>query len=217
MTDMINYYKKIPKKFLNNVPNPQYKQHLIKTPMRLICSAPSGSGKSTLASHLLTNISSLSFSVSSTTRAMRKNEVHGVNYYFISNDEFKKNIDDQNFVEWEQVYNNDYKGTLKSEIDRLVSNGKNIIFDVDVVGGLNLKKYFGKNSLSIFVDVPSFKDLEKRLKKRGTDLKENIEERLQKAKLETVEKEKFDVIIMNDNIEKSKIEILDIVNKFLKE
>ena len=183
----------------------------------IIISAPSGSGKSTLASHLLTNISSLSFSVSSTTRAMRKNEVHGVNYYFISNHEFKKNIDDQNFVEWEQVYNNDYKGTLKSEIDRLVSNGKNIIFDVDVVGGLNLKKYFGKNSLSIFVDVPSFKDLEIRLKKRGTDLKENIEERLQKAKLETVEKEKFDVIIMNDNIEKSKIEILDIVNKFLKE
>ena len=183
----------------------------------IIISAPSGSGKSTLASHLLTNISSLSFSVSSTTRAMRKNEVHGVNYYFISNDEFKKNIDDQNFVEWEQVYNNDYKGTLKSEIDRLVSNGKNIIFDVDVVGGLNLKKYFGKNSLSIFVDVPSFKDLEKRLKKRGTDQKENIDERLQKAKSETVEKEKFYVIIMNDNIEKSKIEILGIVNKFLKE
>ena len=183
----------------------------------IIISAPSGSGKSTLASHLLTKISSLSFSVSSTTRTIRKNEVHGVNYYFISNDEFKKNIDDQNFVEWEQVYNNDYKGTLKSEIDRLVSNGKNIIFDVDVVGGLNLKKYFGKNSLSIIVDVPSFRDLEKRLKKRGTDLKENIEERLQKAKSETVEKEKFDVIIMNDNIEKSKIEILDIVNKFLKE
>ena len=183
----------------------------------IIISAPSGSGKSTLASHLLTNISSLSFSVSSTTRAMRKNEVYGVNYYFVSNDEFKKNIDDQNFVEWEQVYNNDYKGTLKSEIDRLVSKGKNIIFDVDVVGGLNLKKYFGKNSLSIFVDVQSFKDLEKRLIKRGTDLKENIEERLQKAKSETVEKEKFDVIIMNDNIEKSKIEILDIVNKFLKE
>ena len=146
----------------------------------IIISAPSGSGKSTLTSHLLINISSLSFSVSSTTRAMRKNEVHGVNYYFISNDEFKKNIDNQNFVEWEQVYNNDYKGTLKSEIDRLVSNGKNIIFDVDVVGGLNLKKYFRKKSLSIFVDVPSFKDLEKRLKKRGTDLKENIEERLQK-------------------------------------
>ena len=183
----------------------------------IIISAPSGSGKSTLASYLLTNISSLSFSVSSTTRTRRKNEVHGVNYYFISNDEFKKNIDDQNFVEWEQVYNDDYKGTLKSEIDRLVSNGKNIIFDVDVVGGLNLKKYFGEKSLSIFIDVPSFIDLEKRLTKRGTDLKENSEERLQKAKLETVEKEKFDVIIMNDNIEKSKIEILDIVNKFLKE
>jgi len=183
----------------------------------IIISAPSGSGKSTLASHLLTNISSLSFSVSSTTRTMRKNEVHGVNYYFISNDEFKKNIDDQNFVEWEQVYNNDYKGTLKSEIDRLVSNGKNIIFDVDVVGGLNLKKYFGKNSLSIFVDVPSFKDLEKYLIIVYLINKTLETYNLQKAKLETVEKEKFDVIIMNDNIEKSKIEILDIVNKFLKE
>jgi guanylate kinase len=181
----------------------------------IIISAPSGSGKSTLASYLLSNISSLSFSVSSTTRKIRSNEIDGVDYYFISNKEFKENIEKQNFVEWQQVYNSDYKGTLKTEINRLVSKGKHIIFDVDVVGGLNLKKYFGKDSLSIFIDVPSFKVLENRLNIRGTELKENIQERLNKAKKEILEKEKFDVIIMNDNIEKSKNEIFDLVSKFL--
>lgn len=181
----------------------------------IIISAPSGSGKSTLASYLLSNISSLSFSVSSTTRKIRSNEIDGVDYYFISNKEFKENIEKQNFVEWQQVYNSDYKGTLKSEIKRLVSKGKHIIFDVDVVGGLNLKKYFGKDSLSIFIDVPSFKVLGNRLNIRGTELKENIQERLNKAKKEILEKEKFDVIIMNDNIEKSKNEIFDLVSKFL--
>ena len=183
----------------------------------IIISAPSGSGKSTLSFLLLSHIPSLSFSVSSTTRKIRSNEIDGVNYYFISDKKFKENIDKQNFVEWQQVYNNDYKGTLKSEINRLVSKGKNIIFDVDVVGGLNLKKYFGKDSLSIFIEVPSFKDLENRLNTRGTELKEDIRERLNKAKKEILEKEKFDVIIMNDNIEKSKSEVLEIVNKFLKE
>lgn len=181
----------------------------------IIISAPSGSGKSTLASYLLSNISSLSFSVSSTTRKIRSNEIDGVDYYFISNKEFKENIEKQNFVEWQQVYNSDYKGTLKTEINRLVSKGKHIIFDVDVVGGLNLKKYFGKDSLSIFIDVPSFKVLGNRLNIRGTELKENIQERLNKAKKEILEKEKFDVIIMNDNIEKSKNEIFDLVSKFL--
>ena len=152
----------------------------------IIISAPSGSGKSTLASHLLSNIPSLSFSVSSTTREKRKNEIHGKNYYFISSKDFKENINKENFVEWEQVYNDDYKGTLKSEVERLVSQGKNIIFDVDVVGGINLKKYFGDDSLSIFIEVPSLKDLEERLMRRGTDLKEQIEERINKAKIEII-------------------------------
>lgn len=183
----------------------------------IIISAPSGSGKSTLASHLLSNIPSLSFSVSSTTREKRKNEIHGKNYYFISSKKFKENINKENFVEWEQVYNDDYKGTLKSEVERLVSQGKNIIFDVDVVGGINLKKYFGDDSLSIFIEVPSLKDLEERLIRRGTDLKEQIEERINKAKIEISEKEKFDIIIMNDNIQKSKKDILEKVTKFLEE
>ena len=183
----------------------------------IILSAPSGSGKSTLAAHLLSHIESLSFSISSTTRNIRKNEKNGVDYYFISNKEFMQNINNDNFIEWEQVYNDDYKGTLKSEIDRLVKQNKNIIFDVDVVGGLNLKKYFGIDSLSIFVDVPSIDDLKIRLLERGTDLKENIQERLSKAKKETSLKNNFDVIIMNDNIIKARNEILKIVTKFLSE
>ena len=183
----------------------------------IILSAPSGSGKSTLATYLLSEIGSLSFSISSTTREMRKNEKNGIDYYFITYDEFKKNIDEGNFIEWEQVYNNDFKGTLKSEISRLVNEKKNIIFDVDVVGGLNLKKYFGKDSLSIFIDVPSVEDLENRLLRRGTDSKKNIQERLRKAKKEISLKNNFDLIIMNDNILKSKNIILRDVNKFLSE
>ena len=183
----------------------------------IILSAPSGSGKSTLATYLLSEIGSLSFSISSTTREMRKNEKNGIDYYFITNDEFKKNIDEGNFIEWEQVYNNDFKGTLKSEIKRLVDEKKNIIFDVDVVGGLNLKKYFGKDSLSIFIDVPSVDDLENRLLRRGTDSKKNIQERLRKAEKEISLKNNFDLIIMNDNILKSKNIILRDVNKFLSE
>ena len=183
----------------------------------IILSAPSGSGKSTLATYLLSEIGSLSFSISSTTREMRKNEKDGINYYFITYEEFKKNIDEGNFIEWEQVYNNDFKGTLKSEIKRLVDEKKNIIFDVDVVGGLNLKKYFGKDSLSIFIDVPSVEDLENRLLRRGTDSKKNIQERLRKAEKEISLKNNFDLIIMNDNILKSKNIILRDVNKFLSE
>ena len=183
----------------------------------IILSAPSGSGKSTLATYLLSEIGSLSFSISSTTREMRKNEKNGIDYYFITYDEFKKNIDEGNFIEWEQVYNNDFKGTLKSEIKRLVDEKKNIIFDVDVVGGLNLKKYFGKDSLSIFIDVPSVEDLENRLLRRGTDSKKNIQERLRKAEKEISLKNNFDLIIMNDNILKSKNIILRDVNKFLSE
>ena len=183
----------------------------------IILSAPSGSGKSTLVTYLLSEIGSLSFSISSTTREMRKNEKDGIDYYFITYDEFKKNIDEGNFIEWEQVYNNDFKGTLKSEIKRLVDEKKNIIFDVDVVGGLNLKKYFGKDSLSIFIDVPCVEDLENRLLRRGTDSKKNIQERLRKAEKEISLKNNFDLIIMNDNILKSKNIILRDVNKFLSE
>ena len=181
----------------------------------IILSAPSGSGKSTLASYLLENLKSLSFSVSSTTREIRKNEKEGIDYYFISKDEFNEHIKNNEFIEWEQVYNDDFKGTLKSEIKRLTNKNKNIIFDVDVVGGLNLKKYFGKDSLSIFIDVPSLSDLEARLIKRGTDTKSKIKERVNKAKIEISHKEKFDEKIMNSDIKKASKDILNVVIKFL--
>jgi len=181
----------------------------------IILSAPSGSGKSTLASYLIENIKSLSFSVSSTTRKIRKNEIHGINYYFISKDKFNNHIKNGDFIEWEQVYSDDFKGTLKNEIKRLLDNDKNIVFDVDVVGGLNLKEYFGRDSLSIFIDVPSSKDLKSRLNKRGTDSENKIKERLEKAKVEISQKDRFDVIIMNSDIKKACKDILDVVIKFI--
>ena len=181
----------------------------------IIISAPSGSCKSTLVSYLLQKIDSLSFSVSSTTRKRRKTEQHGIHYYFITKNEFDNHINKNDFIEWEQVYNNDYKGTLKSEIKRLTDKNKNVIFDVDVIGGLNLKKYFGKDALSIYIDVPNLKSLEDRLNLRGTDLQEKIKERLNKAKIEASQKNKFDVVIMNENIDSACEKISSIVNEFL--
>ena len=128
----------------------------------IILSAPSGSGKSTIASFLLNEIESLSFSVSSTNRKKRKNENEGIDYYFISREKFKSHIESDDFIEWEEVYINHYKGTLKSEIDRLIKEKRNIIFDVDVSGGINLKKYFGNNALSVFIDVPNLEILKKK-------------------------------------------------------
>ena len=181
----------------------------------IILSAPSGSGKSTIASFLLHEIESLSFSVSATNRKKRINENEGIDYYFISREKFESHIESNDFIEWEQVYNNDYKGTLKSEIKRLTDKNKNVIFDVDVIGGLNLKKYFGKDALSIYIDVPNLKSLEDRLNLRGTDLQENIKERLNKAKIEASQKNKFDVVIMNENIDSACEKISSTVNKFL--
>ena len=182
-----------------------------------IISAPSGSGKSSLANFLLSKENSLAFSISSTTRRKRKYEVHGKDYYFISNDEFENHIALNNFIEWEQVYKGDFKGTLKSEIKRLTDNGKNIIFDVDVIGGLNLKKYFGDDALSIYVDVPSFDILEKRLKSRGSEVVKEIDERIEKAKFEITQKEYFDVVLMNDEFDKASLKIYEIIKNFLRE
>ena len=181
----------------------------------IILSAPSGSGKSTLASYLLSKIKNLSFSVSCTTRKMRKSEKNGIDYYFISKEEFMDHVKDNKFIEWEKVYLDDYKGTLISEINRLKKEGKHIIFDVDVVGGINLKNYFKDDALSIFVDVPSLITLKNRLNDRGLDSKTNINERLQKAKKELKEKGKFDKIIMNDNLKLASIELFRTVKKFI--
>ena len=193
------------------------KEKLILNSKYFIISAPSGSGKSSLANFLLGKERSLAFSISSTTRKKRESEVHGKDYYFITKDEFKNHIDSNNFIEWEQVYKDDYKGTLKSEIKRLVDAGKHIIFDVDVVGGINLKKYFGDDALSIYVDVPSFDILEKRLKSRGSEVVKEIDERIEKAKFEITQKEYFDVILMNDEFDKASLKIYEIIKNFLRE
>jgi|TARA_B110000438_G_scaffold55972_2_gene56105 guanylate kinase len=181
----------------------------------IIISAPSGSGKSTIASFLLKNINTLSFSVSTTTRAKRKNEKDGIDYYFINKIKFNNHLKKGDFVEWEEVYEGDYKGTLKSEIDRLLNKNKNIIFDVDVKGGLNLKKYFGDNSLSVFLDVPNLLTLKDRLQKRGSETEKSINERIEKSKQEILLKDEFDVVILNDKIDQTKKEILSVINNFI--
>ena len=185
--------------------------------MILIFSAPSGAGKSTLINFLLTRRHDLEFSVSATTRAPRGQEEHGKEYYFITNPEFEKLINDEQLVEWQQVYNGTYYGTLKSEIARIESSGHHVVFDVDVKGGINLKRIFGDNAHSIFVAPPSVAELRKRLIGRATDSPEKIEERVAKATIEMEDAQYFDSVIVNDNLEKAKVELLNEVATFLDE
>lgn len=181
----------------------------------LIFSAPSGSGKSTIVNHLLTQNLNLAFSVSATSRAPRGSEQHGVEYYFHSPEEFRTRIGNDEFLEYEEVYKDCFYGTLKAPIEKQLSEGKNVIFDVDVVGGVNIKKYYGERALSIFIQPPSVEELRKRLVGRGTDAPEVIERRIEKAELELTFAEKFDVVIVNDNLEQAKAETLEVVTAFL--
>ena len=170
----------------------------------IIFCAPSGSGKTTLVKHLLTKYSNLGFSISACTRDKRgRNEVHGKDYYFLSIDEFQEKIKETAFVEWEEVYPGGYYGTLKSEVERLWAEGKTVIFDVDVKGGLKLKEYFGDNALAIFVKVPSSEELENRLRSRGTETEESLSKRLYKVKFEMTFQDRFDVVLLNDDLEDS--------------
>src|SRR5690349_16360956 len=170
----------------------------------LIFSAPSGSGKTTIVKHLLKSNPDLGFSISASTRDKRgRTEKNGQDYYFLSPAEFKKKIDNDEFVEWEEVYEGNFYGTLKSEIDRIWNEGKNVIFDVDVKGGLNLKKYFGDKALSIFVKVPSLDVLKARLHDRATETEEQLSRRLFKAKFEMSFQDQFDKVLVNENLEKS--------------
>jgi guanylate kinase len=170
----------------------------------LIFSAPSGSGKTTIVKHLLQHNSDLGFSISASTRDKRgRTEQHGKDYYFLTPDEFKKKIDSDEFIEWEEVYEGNFYGTLKSEIERLWSEGKNVIFDVDVKGGLSLKKYFGDKALAIFVKVPSLEVLKERLKDRGTESEESLSRRLFKAQFEMSFESQFDVVLVNEDREQS--------------
>lgn len=181
----------------------------------LIFSAPSGSGKTTLVKHLLQNMDNLCFSVSATSRAPRTGEIDGKDYYFISQEEFQKKIEHKEFLEWEEVYKGTCYGTLLSEVEQLRSDRKNVLFDVDVVGGLNIKKYYGDEALAVFVKAPSVEVLKQRLIVRSTDSMESIQKRIDKAEWEMSFEKDFDVVIVNDNLEKAQKEILYIVNCFL--
>jgi len=181
----------------------------------IIISAPSGAGKSTIASHLLASGLNLEFSVSATTRQPRGNEKNGKDYYFLTTEEFREKIKNGEFVEWEEVYEGQFYGTLKSELERIWNKGKNVLFDVDVKGGISLKNIFGPHALSVFIMPPSVEELEKRLIKRGTDSPEKIKIRVEKAKIEMKYADFFDVIIINDDLEKAKQEAYSVVSKFL--
>ena len=170
----------------------------------IIFCAPSGSGKTTIVKHLLSKYGNLGFSISACTRDKRgRNEENGKDYYFLSIHDFKERIDNEEFIEWQEVYPGAYYGTLKTEIERLWAEGKNVIFDVDVKGGVNLKNYFGDAALAIYVKVPSMEELERRLRSRGTDSEDSISRRLYKMKFEMEFQNRFDVILLNDDIETS--------------
>jgi guanylate kinase len=181
----------------------------------IIFSAPSGAGKTTIVHHLLNKIPKLEFSVSACSRPIRKDETHGVDYYFISVDDFKKKIENEEFVEWEEVYKDNFYGTLKTEIERIWKKGHHIIFDMDVVGGLNLKKQYGDQALAIFVMPPSIQHLEERLKMRETETTETIARRIGKAEVELLTADQFDKIILNDLLEHAFAEAEKIASEFL--
>lgn len=188
---------------------------MIKKGKLIILSAPSGSGKSTIVKHLLEEDLNLEFSISATSRAPRGEEKHGVEYYFFTPEEFKKRIENQEFVEWEEVYAGTFYGTLKSEVERITNNGNNVIFDVDVVGGVNIKKMYKKEALSIFIMPPSVEELRNRLNARGTDSPEAIEKRLAKAETELTYASQFDEVVVNDLLEVAQIEATEIIAGFL--
>jgi guanylate kinase len=181
----------------------------------IIFSAPSGSGKTTIVKHLLNTNPDLGFSISASTRDRRgRTEAHGKDYYFLTPIEFKEKIDKNEFIEWEEVYEGNFYGTLKSEIERIWQSGKNVIFDVDVKGGLNLKKYFGDKALSIFVKVPSIEVLKDRLKDRGTESTESLSRRLFKANFEMSFQDQFDIVLINEDLNKSLIEAQQLYDNF---
>jgi guanylate kinase len=170
----------------------------------LIFSAPSGSGKTTIVKHLLSKNKDLGFSISASTRDKRgRTEQDGKDYYFLSPEEFKRKIDNHEFIEWEEVYAGNFYGTLKSEIERIWAEGKNVIFDVDVKGGISLKEYFGDKALSVFVKVPSMEELEKRLRQRSTETADSLSRRLFKAKFEMTFQNEFDKVLVNGDLQKS--------------
>ena len=181
----------------------------------IIFSAPSGSGKTTLVKHCLEAFPELEFSVSCTTRSPRGTEQNGIDYHFISPDAFREKIAENAFVEFEEVYHDKFYGTLKSEVERIWQSGKTVIFDVDVKGGISLKKYFGEKALSVFIMPPSVEELERRLVSRATDDPETIKTRVAKASDEMTFKDQFDVIIVNNDLDEAKNTTENILKNFL--
>lgn len=183
----------------------------------IVFSAPSGSGKTTIVKYLLEQKElHLDFSISATSREKRGDEVHGQDYYFLSAEEFQAKISANEFVEYEEVYKDNYYGTLKAELERIWALGKHVIFDIDVIGGLNIKKQFPKKTLAVFVSPPSVEELERRLRFRQTETDEKIQMRLAKAEREIAESDKFDVILKNYDLEIAKNDAYALVSDYLK-
>ena len=185
----------------------------------IIFSAPSGSGKSTLVNYLMKQHPELqlAFSISCTSRAPRGKEKNGVEYFFLSPEEFKKKIANDEFLEYEEVYEDRFYGTLKSQVEVQSQAGQNVVFDVDVKGGINIKKHYGSRALSVFIQPPSVEELRNRLVGRATDAPEVIEQRLNKAEYELSFADKFDRIVINDDLEKAKVDVYNVIKQFLDE
>ncbi|MDR1346372.1 MAG: guanylate kinase [Bacteroidales bacterium] len=183
----------------------------------IVISAPSGAGKTTLVKTLLAQKPNLVFSISAASRTKRMHETNKKDYYFLSVREFKNKIDNHEFLEWQEVYPNQYYGTLLSEIDRIWATGNHVVFDVDVLGGLNIKKHFGARALTIFIKPPSITHLQQRLQNRGTENDESLKKRLSKAEFELSFENRFDVVVVNDNIQTAQREIVEAIEKFLNE
>lgn len=182
----------------------------------IVFSAPSGAGKTTLVKHALSQIEHIQFSISCTTRDKREGEEHGKDYYYLSPDDFKSKISQDEFVEYEEVYANNFYGTLKSEVQRITEQGKSVVFDIDVMGGLNIKTIFGNDCLTVFVHPPSLDVLKERLISRNTESQEKLQQRISKAGIELETAPKFDVILWNDDLETAKQETVLLIENFIK-
>ena len=183
----------------------------------IIFSAPSGSGKTTIVKQLLLDEKyNFCFSISATSRQPRHTEEHGRDYYFLTPEEFRAKVAEDAFLEWEEVYEDKYYGTLKSEVERLLNKGKNVLFDVDVVGGLNIKKYYGEKAIAVFVQPPSVEELQRRLTGRATDDAATIKSRIDKAEFELTFADKFDVVIVNDVLQTAVEDTKSTLDEFLK-
>ena len=183
----------------------------------IIVSAPSGAGKTSIVRHLLEEVPELKFSISATTRHKRDYEEDGKDYYFITPENFKERLANDEFLEWQEVYKNQYYGSLKCEVERIWNNGQTVIFDVDVLGGLNIKKFYGDNALAVFIEPPTIEELVNRLKKRGTETEESLKKRVDKAEYEMSFADQFDKIVLNDDLKTAQQEMIDLVRGFLEE